>query len=271
MTNLKNPLLEVRRLTKSFARGNSAFNALENISFSIFSSQTLGLIGESGCGKSTLAKIIVGLEKQDRGEIFFEGNPLNFQNISIRKKIQIVLQNPYASLNPLMTVCDILSEPFLIHKICAKNQIFAKLIKLLDYVGFSISYLKKYPHELSGGQRQRIAIARAISLQPKLLVLDEAVSALDVSVQAQILNLLVTLQNEFDLSYLFITHDLGVVKYMSDKIAVMQKGKIVEFKSKNELFQNPEHPYTKILMSSKLGFIKQSEAPASAVETLHLL
>jgi ABC-type oligopeptide transport system ATPase subunit len=222
------------------------------VSFSIEKSKTLGLVGESGCGKSTLAKTILNLYKKDYGQILFEGKNLSFNKLSERQKIQIVFQDPFASLDPKMTILEILSEPYLIHTKFSKKQIIQEITQLLKELSLPTNIIYQMPHEFSGGQRQRIAIARALTLKPKFLILDEPVSALDVSVQAQILNLLVELQTKYQLTYLFIAHDLAVVKYMSDEIAVMKDGEIVETQKADSLFKHPKHPYTKKLLSSML-------------------
>ena len=244
--------MEVRSLRKSFKQGNEKICIIKDVSFSIQRSSTLGLVGESGSGKSTLAKTILNLHERDAGSVFFEGKELVFDNLEDRRKVQIVFQDPFASLDPKMTIFDILSEPFVIHTNFSKYEITQEIIKLLNELRLPSNILYQMPHEFSGGQRQRIAIARALTLKPKFLILDEPVSALDVSVQAQILNLLIDLQKKYELTYLFIAHDLAVVKYVADKIAVMKDGEIVEIKKSDELFENPEHPYTKKLLSSML-------------------
>jgi len=264
----KNPLIEVKNLKKFFVKGSEKVFPVNDISFSIESGKTLGLVGESGSGKSTLAKTILDLYHKDFGETFFEGKKLSFQDRENREKIQIIFQDPYASLNPKMTILEVLSEPFLIHRNFNREEIFQEIVQLLTFVSLPKSALDKYPHEFSGGQRQRIAIARALCLHPKFLILDEPVSALDVSVQAQILNLLVDLQMKFHLTYLFIAHDLAVVKYMSDEIAVMKDGMFVEMNKTSLLFQDPKHPYTKTLLTSMLT---KRPSPVLEAETLHLL
>jgi oligopeptide/dipeptide ABC transporter ATP-binding protein len=255
-------LLEVNNLKKyfpikegkMFSQEKNYVQAVNNISFSIEKGETFGLVGESGCGKSTLARLIMGLIKADSGEVFFEGR--NFLDLrgkelrNSRKRMQMVFQKPHESLNPKMTVEEIISAPFEIHGIYPKQEITKKVKELLDMVGLSQKYIDRYPHEFSGGQRQRIGIARAIALNPKLVICDEAVSALDVSVQSQILNLLNDLQTEFNLSYLFISHDLSVVKHVSDRIGVMYLGEMVEVGKASAIYENPKHPYTQALLSA---------------------
>lgn len=255
-------LIEVKDLKKFFPLKRNIFlktieynRAVNGVSFSIGRNETLGLVGESGCGKTTLARCILRLIEPDSGQIILDG--VDISRISYRKlfpyrrKMQIVFQDPNTSLNPRKTVYDILSEGILLHKIATtKVEVTRIIVKLLDAVGMSENALYKYPHEFSGGQRQRIAIARAISLNPELLICDEAVSSLDVSIQSQIILLLMELKKNFKLSYLFIAHDLAVVKSISDRVAVMYSGKILEIAETEELFLNPLHPYTRILISS---------------------
>lgn len=233
----------------------SYVKAVDGISFYINKGETFGLVGESGCGKSTTGRLINGLIKADSGEVIFKGK--NLANASekvwkkYRKPMQMIFQDPYASLSPRMKVKDILMEPLTIHfpkmSRIEKNDLVAKL---LVKCGISEYHLEKYPHEFSGGQRQRIGIARALVLRPELIIADEPVSALDVSIQSQILNLMKDLQEEFDLTYLFISHDLSVVEHISDRVGVMYLGDLVETASKKELFENPKHPYTQALLSS---------------------
>lgn len=256
------PLLEVRHLSKRFPiRGPILGNpvgqvhAVDNVSFSIRRGETLGLVGESGCGKSTLGRTILRLMEPSAGQVFFEGVDIAQLNASamraMRRKMQIIFQDPYASLNPRMMVSTILEEPLKIHQLCdtaiARKQ---RVYELLDYVQLPREALRKYPYEFSGGQRQRIAIARALAVSPQFIVCDESVSALDVSIQAQVINLLMDLQKELGLTYLFIAHDLKVVELISHRVAVMYLGKIVEMASAQAVYQNPSHPYTKALLSA---------------------
>lgn len=259
---MNNTLLEVKNLKKYFnLRGGFLFQsssgiikAVDDISFSIKEGETFGLVGESGCGKSTTARVILRLIQQSSGSVIYDGEDLfslnSKQMFKIRKDIQIIFQDPYASLSPRMTIGDIISEPLEIHKISDKSMRIRKVKELLDVVGLNPEHLNRYPHEFSGGQRQRIGIARALALTPRLLLCDEPVSALDVSVQAQILNLLADLQKEFNLTYLFIAHDLSVVKHVSDKVGVMYLGKLVEIADSTDLYSKPLHPYTMGLLSA---------------------
>lgn len=256
------PLLEVRNLSKRFpVRGGilgstvGHVQAVDNVSFSINRGETLGLVGESGCGKSTLGRTILRLIEPSAGQVFFEGVDIARLNAramrTMRRRMQIIFQDPYASLNPRMTVGTILEEPLKIHRLCvtkmARQQ---RLYELLDYVQLPREALYKYPHEFSGGQRQRISIARALAVHPQFIVCDESVSALDVSIQAQVINLLMDLQKELGLTYLFIAHDLKVVEFISHRVAVMYLGKIVEMAPAKSIYQSPRHPYTKALLSA---------------------
>lgn len=228
--------------------------AVDDVSFSILKGETLGLVGESGCGKSSLGRSIIRLENPSAGNIIFENKNIttlkNKDLRSYRNEFQIIFQDPFSSLNPRKRVFEILAEPLVVHKIVQLNELDNKVNELLNLVGLPQSSKYKFPHEFSGGQRQRIGIARAISLNPKLIVCDEPVSALDVSIQAQILNLLKELQKELGLTYLFIAHGLGAVNYISDRIAVMYLGKVVEIGDSVSVMNNPKHPYTKALLSS---------------------
>ena len=235
-----------------FRRAVGSCRAVDGVSLSITRGQTFGLVGESGCGKSTLAKSIVGLVAPTSGSIFFQGNQINSKLLTAeyRKSVQMVFQDPVESLNARMTVGAILEEPLIIHRLCRKDERSKRVAKLLDQVGLPESAAKRYPFEFSGGQRQRIGVARALALEPELLVLDEPVSALDVSVQSQVLNLLMDLQAQLGLTYFLIAHDLAVVRHISDVIAVMYLGKIVEIGAATDIYANPKHAYTKALLSS---------------------
>ncbi|MFZ5352424.1 MAG: ABC transporter ATP-binding protein [Bacillota bacterium] len=255
-----NKIIEVKNLTKQFEMVSKMglqthyVKAVNGVSFDVLEGETLGLVGESGCGKTTTGKLILKLIKPTSGEIYLEGKDIN--KISnkemrrIRKDIQVVFQNPYAALDPKMTISDIISEPLSIHKVVFKYDYDKEVKRLLNLVGLSEKDASKFPHEFSGGQRQRIGIARAIATRPKFIICDEPVSALDVSVQSQILNLLNDLQKELKVSYLFIAHGLNVIRHMSDKVGVMYLGKIVEIGKGDDIFNNPKHPYTKVLLSS---------------------
>ena len=255
------PLLEVRHLSKRFPVEKSLTGkvlrelvAVDDVSFTLAPGETLGIVGESGCGKTTLGRTVLKLHPASGGQILFEGRDITHfkkgQMRPLRRKMQIIFQDPYSSLPPRATVGDILSEPVRVHKIVPPEQVKAYVLDLMEKCGLRDYYYERYPHEFSGGQRQRICIARALSVRPALVVCDEPVSALDVSIQAQIINLLKDLQREMNLAYLFISHDLSVVKFISDKIGVMYLGAMVEFGTKEEIFQNPLHPYTKALFSA---------------------
>lgn len=247
------PLLEVQGLKKHFNVQNGTVRSVDGVSFSIRKGETLGLVGESGCGKTTTGRTVVRLYEPTAGSIRFNGTDLALlsQNemLPYRKKIQMIFQDPYASLNPRMTVGDIVTEPMVIHSI-PKDERSDRLRALLSLVGLNSEHSNRYPHEFSGGQRQRIGIARALAVEPEFIVCDEPISALDVSIQAQIINMMEDLQKQLGLTYLFIAHDLSMVKHISDRIAVMYLGDIVEMAESSELYQNPSHPYTQSLLSS---------------------
>lgn len=257
-----NNLLEVRDLKKYYYLGKGAgkeqagvVRAVDGINFTVKKGETLGLVGESGCGKSSTARVILRLLAATAGEILFEGKNIEKlsydQLLPYRRKMQIVFQDPASSLNPQLNIGRALGEPLRIHRLInGKNELKAKVEQLLELVGLCSEYISRYPHEVSGGQRQRIALARALALNPQLIVCDEPVSALDVSIQAQIINLLQDLKQKCGLTYIFIAHDLRVVKHISDRIAVMYLGKIVELAGKNTLFSGAKHPYTQALLSS---------------------
>jgi len=240
-------------LSNAFSRGKDVVHAVENINLEIFEGETLGIVGESGCGKSTLGRMIVRLEEPTSGGIHFEGtdsakvSPKKLR--ALRKRFQMIFQDPYASLNPRRQIGKIVEEPLRVHGM-GKDERRTIAQDLLKRVGLDRDAYEKYPHEFSGGQRQRVVIARALALNPRLVVADEPVSALDVSIQAQVLNLFKDLQKEFNLTYVFIAHDLGVVRYVSDRIAVMYLGKVVELAPAGDLYQSPAHPYTKALLSA---------------------
>ena len=255
------PLLRVSDIKKyyplkdGFGSGKGrVLRAVDGVSFDLYKGETLGLVGESGCGKSTLGRQLVALERPDGGSVLYKGKDLarikGREMKAIRTQLQMVFQDSYSSLNPRKRVFDILAEPMLYHKLADKRSVEGEVGRLLDMVGLPSHAAARYPHEFSGGQRQRIGIARALCLKPEFLVCDEPVSALDVSIQAQVLNLLKDLQAEFHLTYLFITHDLSVVKFFSDKIAVMYLGQLVETADSAELFRQPLHPYSQALLSA---------------------
>ncbi len=259
----KDVLLQVRNLvmhfpiTKGvlFQKKIGAVQAVDNISFDIYRGETLGLVGESGCGKSTAGRAILQLYKPTSGQVIFEGKDLTKlppeEMRRMRRHLQIIFQDPYASLNPRMTVENIIGEPLLVHGVVKdKKELREQVQELLQLVGLNPYFANRYPHEFSGGQRQRIGIARALALRPSFIVADEPVSALDVSIQAQIVNLMEDLQDKFKLTYLFIAHDLSVVRHISDRVAVMYLGKIVEIADRDSLYKDPLHPYTKALLSA---------------------
>ncbi|UGY93459.1 ABC transporter ATP-binding protein [Streptomyces gobiensis] len=256
-------ILEVRGLVKHFPltqgilfkKQIGAVKAVDGVSFTLRAGETLGIVGESGCGKSTVAKLLMRLEQPTSGEIRYKGEDISKLSgralKSVRRNIQMVFQDPYTSLNPRMTVGDIIGEPFEIHpEVAPKGDRRRKVRELLDVVGLNPEYINRYPHQFSGGQRQRIGIARGLALNPEIIVADEPVSALDVSVQAQVVNLMERLQDEFNLSYMFIAHDLSVVRHISDRVGVMYLGKIVELGTGREIYEHPTHPYTQALLSA---------------------
>ena len=249
------PLIETRHLKKYFQTPAGPLHAVDDVSIAIQHGQTLGVVGESGCGKSTMGRTILRLLEATSGEVLYNGENILKYNRSqmeqMRKKMQIIFQDPYSSLNPRMSVADIIAEPMKVCKIYPTNkQIYARVNELMDVVGLARRFVNAYPHELDGGRRQRIGIARALAVNPEFIVCDEPVSALDVSIQAQILNLLMDLQENMGLTYMFVTHDLSVVKHISNEIAVMYLGQCVEKAPADELFAAPRHPYTKALLSA---------------------
>ncbi len=249
------PLLEVKDLKKYFKTPNGTLHAVDGVSFSIEEGKTLGVVGESGCGKSTLGRTILHLQPNTGGQIFFEGQDITNvtpqQLKELRKNMQIIFQDPFSSLDPRKSVSQIIAEPLKIYKVCnSRQEVIKKVGELMDTVGLATRLAHSYPHELDGGRRQRIGIARALALNPKFIVCDEPVSALDVSIQAQVLNLMQDLQRDRHLTYIFITHNLAVVKHISDDIMVMYLGNMIEKAPKRELFKNPLHPYTQALLSA---------------------
>ena len=256
-------ILEVRDLVKHypvtrgvvFKKTIGHVRAVDGVSLDLHKGETLGVVGESGCGKSTLARVLMNLEKPTAGTTFYRGQDIyqvkGAELRRLRRQIQLVMQDPYTSLNPRMTVGDLLGEPFEIHPdVAPKGSRRQKVRELMSVVGLSPEHINRYPHQFSGGQRQRIGIARALALRPEIIVCDEPVSALDVSIQAQVMNLLENLQNEFGLAYVFIAHDLSVVRHLSDRVAVMYLGKIMEIGTEDEIYERPTHPYTQALLSA---------------------
>jgi len=250
----RSAILEVKNLVKYFPSSAGLVKAVDGISFSITEGETLGMVGESGCGKSTTGKVLLRLEEPTSGSACFEGKDIfgieKSAMKAFRRKVQIVFQEPFASLDPRMTVGEIIGEPLIVHHLADRKSQKPRVEELLKMVGLDATHADRYPHEFSGGQRQRIGIARALAVEPRLIICDEPVSALDVSIQAQIINLLKDLQRTCGLTYLFIAHDLSVVKHISDRICVMYLGKIVEMADKHELFARPLHPYTQALLSA---------------------
>jgi oligopeptide transport system ATP-binding protein len=263
MVTSAEPVIRVENLAKHFPidqgmlfkRQVGAVKAVDGVSFELRKGETLGVVGESGCGKSTLAKLLMRLEKPTGGRAYFEGRDMfkmsGGELRRLRRRVQMVMQDPYTSLNPRMTVGDIIGEPYEIHaEVAPRGDRRRNVQQLLEHVGLNPEHINRYPHQFSGGQRQRIGIARALALRPEVIICDEPVSALDVSIQAQVINLLEGLQDEFGLSYIFIAHDLSVVRHISDRVAVMYLGKIVEIGTENEIYARPTHPYTQALLSA---------------------
>jgi len=255
------PLIDARCIVKHYPilggvwmKQTGSVKAVDGVSLTIAAGETLGLVGESGCGKTTFGRVILRLEEPTSGEIFFQGKSIlgNSRNEmqALRREMQIIFQDPFSSLNPRKTVGQIIGEPLLVHGVGSRQERDRRVLELMEVVGLRKEHLRRYPHQFSGGQRQRIGVARALALNPKLVVCDEAVSALDVSIQAQVINLLKDLQQEFGLTYLFISHDLGVVEHVSDRVAVMYLGKIVEIAPSKDLYLEPLHPYTQALLSA---------------------
>lgn len=259
---MRETILQVHDLKKHFpVKGGMLFSkpsryvkAVDGVSFEVFKGETLGIVGESGCGKSTMARLITQLIRPTAGSVVFKGKELvtlpEEEMKKERKSIQMIFQNPYASLDPRKTVEQLIMEPLVIHKVGTKQEQKKRVKELLEVVGLSEYHAQRYPHEFSGGQRQRINIARALTLNPDLVICDESVSALDVSIQAQVINLLKDLQSQFQLTYMFISHDLNVVRYISDRIAVMYLGRVVELGTYEEIYHSPQHPYTRALLSA---------------------
>ncbi len=255
MYSAEKPLIHVKNLKKYFNVGkNQVLKAVDNVTFSINQGETIGVVGESGCGKTTVGRTLISLYRPTEGEIYSNGKNINDLNKTEAKKYaktaQMIFQDPYASLNPRMTVGDIIGEGIDIHGLYRNGDRQSRIYELLEKVGLNREHANRFPHEFSGGQRQRVGIARALAIEPEFIVCDEPISALDVSIQAQIVNLLMKLQKDMNLTYMFIAHDLSMIKHISDRIAVMYLGTIVELTNSNELYSNPIHPYTKALLSA---------------------
>lgn len=256
LSSTREKLIEVRNLKQYFRQHDQVIKAVDGLTFTIFKGETLGLVGESGCGKSTTGRTMIRLYNATDGQVLFKGKDVHDKKShreikEINRKIQMIFQDPYASLNPRMTVSDIVAEGIDIHHLAKnKKERIEKVYQLLETVGLNKEHANRYPHEFSGGQRQRIGIARALAVEPEFIIADEPISALDVSIQAQVVNLMKKLQEEKNLTYLFIAHDLSMVKFISDRIGVMYFGKLVELAESNELYKNPLHPYTKSLLSA---------------------
>ena len=252
---MSNPIVEVKNLKKYFKTGRGTLHAVDDVSFQIQQGETLGVVGESGCGKSTLGRTVIHLLERTSGQILFNGkdvSDISKQELkAFRRDAQMIFQDPFSSLNPRMPVSQIIAEPLIIYKACSdKKELGVQVARLMDTVGLARRFASSYPHELDGGRRQRIGVARALALNPKFIVCDEPVSALDVSIQAQILNLMQDLQEEYNLTYMFITHNMSVVKHISDNILVMYLGTVVEFSSAKDMFRHRLHPYTKALLEA---------------------
>ncbi|NTW06836.1 MAG: ATP-binding cassette domain-containing protein [Syntrophaceae bacterium] len=274
---MSNPLVDIQKLDKKYTLASGMLNsadrivhAVNGINLQIMKGETLGLVGESGCGKSTLARLITRLEKPTSGMIKFKGEDINaYDKESLkayRRNVQLIFQDPYSSLNPRKSAAVIIQEPLTIHGIGNRNSRREIVLDLMGKVGLSAEQANRYPHEFSGGQRQRIGIARALILRPELIIADEPVSALDVSIQAQILNLLKDLKEEFGLTYLFVSHDLNVIRHMSDRIAVMYLGQIVEMAKTKEMYDSPLHPYTQMLLSAVPSYDPQKKKRKAAIK-----
>jgi oligopeptide/dipeptide ABC transporter ATP-binding protein len=251
---MKKVLVDIQNLTKEFKIEKKSFKAIQGLNLQIFAGETLGLVGESGCGKSTVGRTLLQLHKPTSGKIFFDDIDLGLLNTNemkqMRRRMQMVFQDPYASLNPRMTVQDIIGEPLTIHQLALGQLRKSRIEELIQQVGLNPNHLSRFPHEFSGGQRQRIGIARALAVEPEFIICDEPISALDVSIRAQVINLLKRLQEQMGLTYLFIAHDLSMIKYISNRVAVMYLGHLMELASSDALYQEPLHPYTQALLSA---------------------